>query len=369
MINQIQKLDNRAQVERTVWLGNNMILTATIQQGYALPAAPHWAVEFGHSYSVGAEVMHRQVHSFFYALTVMVGGVLGGCEACRTQRPVDQPDTSSTALSLVTSVGGLKLLRWSYPMNTHTQIAPIVRVENTDIPVTEYQSQRVITTELMAQVYGTDIKNIQMNFTRNKDRFEEGKHYFKLEGEELTHLKLVSPQINKRIRHLILWTERGAARHAKMLDTDQAWDVFDKLEETYFEPKPPQPEQGSFDDPAYLKAAREQLHHYADACIATVDASGAKAPPFPYLTDEVIGGFVAERLSSVRVLVSFDQQSQMNLMTVPRQSCIVDPDNLTNIKTFLTECVKPEYMHEILVTVSQRIERYHNYLLKTKKEN
>ncbi|MDR8143073.1 hypothetical protein XC08_22250, partial [Acinetobacter baumannii] len=29
-------------------------------------------------------------------------------------------------------------------------------------------------------------------------------------------------------------TERGAARHAKMLDTDQAWEVFEQLEDCYF---------------------------------------------------------------------------------------------------------------------------------------
>ncbi len=35
-------------------------------------------------------------------------------------------------------------------------------------------------------------------------------------------------------RSLILWTERGAARHAKMLETDKAWEVFEKLEDNYF---------------------------------------------------------------------------------------------------------------------------------------
>ncbi len=37
-----------------------------------------------------------------------------------------------------------------------------------------------------------------------------------------------------KARSLILWTERGAARHAKMLETDQAWEVFEKLEDCYF---------------------------------------------------------------------------------------------------------------------------------------
>lgn len=35
-------------------------------------------------------------------------------------------------------------------------------------------------------------------------------------------------------RAITLWTQRGAARHAKMLETDQAWDVFEKLEDFYF---------------------------------------------------------------------------------------------------------------------------------------
>ncbi len=31
--------------------------------------------------------------------------------------------------------------------------------------------------------------------------------------------------VGKGARSLILWTERSAARHAKMLETDRAWDV------------------------------------------------------------------------------------------------------------------------------------------------
>ncbi|EES4398579.1 phage antirepressor Ant [Escherichia coli] len=40
--------------------------------------------------------------------------------------------------------------------------------------------------------------------------------------------------MSPKARSLILWTERGAARHAKMLETDQAWEVFEKLEDCYF---------------------------------------------------------------------------------------------------------------------------------------
>ncbi|MEQ1967669.1 ORF6N domain-containing protein, partial [Xenorhabdus nematophila] len=116
-----------------------------------------------------------------------------------------------------------------------------------------HNSIPVITTELLANVYGTDAIRIQQNHTRNADRFVEGKHFFKLAGEALKQLRLslsesqnLRPsqrglQISPKARNLMLWTERGAARHAKMLDTDQAWDVFEKLEDFYFNQKEAEP--------------------------------------------------------------------------------------------------------------------------------
>ena len=108
-------------------------------------------------------------------------------------------------------------------------------------PITHNQIP-VITTELLAQLYGTETNNIKVNYTRNAERFVCGKHYFKLEGAELREFKNKVTQSNlvaPRTKHLILWTERGAARHAKMLETDQAWDVFEKLEDCYFSQKDP----------------------------------------------------------------------------------------------------------------------------------
>lgn len=108
------------------------------------------------------------------------------------------------------------------------------------LPAIFWQNTPVITTELLASVYDSDIKNIQMNFKNNADKFIEGVHYFKLTGSKLKEFKSQPKDIGlvevaKNTAHLMLWTERGTVRHAKMLGTEKAWNVQDQLEEFYFQ--------------------------------------------------------------------------------------------------------------------------------------
>lgn len=103
----------------------------------------------------------------------------------------------------------------------------------------EFKNQRIMTTKVLAEQFGTDDKIISQNFNRNEKRFIEGKHYFKLQGDELKSFKryLQNEESLKYVSVLYLWTDRGAARHAKILDTDEAWEVYEELEENYFNPK------------------------------------------------------------------------------------------------------------------------------------
>ncbi|MBZ7276122.1 ORF6N domain-containing protein [Klebsiella grimontii] len=119
-------------------------------------------------------------------------------------------------------------------MAMKTELAPLAA---RDLQIIEYLGQRVVTTEQMASGYGATEKMISNNFSRNESRFVEGKHYFKVEGDELRGLKnrpSLSGLVGKNARSLILWTERGAANHAKMLETDQSWDYYNDLTEFYF---------------------------------------------------------------------------------------------------------------------------------------
>jgi ORF6N domain len=119
-------------------------------------------------------------------------------------------------------------------MAMKTELAPVAA---RDLQIIEYRGQRVVTTEQLAAGYGTDVNNITVNYHRNQDRFAEGKHYFDVQGEELREMKnwiSLSNAVGKRARSLRLWTERGAANHAKMLETDQSWDYYNDLTEFYF---------------------------------------------------------------------------------------------------------------------------------------
>lgn len=106
-----------------------------------------------------------------------------------------------------------------------------------ELQITEYKNIRVLTTQQIAEAYGTDTRVISNNFNRNKDRYVEGKHYICLEDDEKREF-VDHHQIDdgsKKASKLYLWTEKGAFLHAKSLNTDMAWEVYDRLVDNYFE--------------------------------------------------------------------------------------------------------------------------------------
>ena len=104
----------------------------------------------------------------------------------------------------------------------------------------EHQKQRVLLTQQLAESYGTDNKSISYNFNHNKERYQEGKHYFLLQGNDLKAFREIHDLPNN-LNKVYLWTERGAFLHAKSLNTDKAWEVYDSLVEHYFNSKEAKP--------------------------------------------------------------------------------------------------------------------------------
>jgi phage regulator Rha-like protein len=107
---------------------------------------------------------------------------------------------------------------------------------------------RVLTSAQLAEAFQSDLKQIRQNFNNNKLRYEEGKHYFILQGEDLRGFK-TEHEISTELKHshtIYLWTEKGAFLHAKSLSTDKAWNAYTQLVDDYFkkaeEAKQPQQE-------------------------------------------------------------------------------------------------------------------------------
>lgn len=120
-------------------------------------------------------------------------------------------------------------------------MSELITIDANRLPVIEWKGVRVVTTETLAAGYGASAKNIQDNLLNNKSRFIDGVHYFKLEGDELRQFKKVPDNIGLVSKHTsqqILWTEKGAARMSKIVDSDEAWSFFEKMEDAYFRPAP-----------------------------------------------------------------------------------------------------------------------------------
>ena len=126
-----------------------------------------------------------------------------------------------------------------------------------DLQIVEVKGMRTLTSKQLAECYGTTTNVIKKNFSRNREKYVEGKHYICFSGDELKRFKdevtkshLVNNQVENfdlvanRTSHLYLWTEKGALLHAKSLNTDKAWEVYDYLVDFYFRAKEkPTPEK------------------------------------------------------------------------------------------------------------------------------
>ena len=107
------------------------------------------------------------------------------------------------------------------------------------LDILEVAGIRVLTTKQIAEACGVTKDKIIYNFNYNKDRYILGKHYIEVTGGELRRLKTTceNQMSLKYAKSLYLWTEKGALLHAKSLNTDKAWEVYDYLVDYYFRVK------------------------------------------------------------------------------------------------------------------------------------
>ncbi|MTC35208.1 ORF6N domain-containing protein [Providencia alcalifaciens] len=120
-------------------------------------------------------------------------------------------------------------------------MSELITIGANSLPVIEWKGVRVVTTETLAAGYGVDDNNIRKNLSNNRDRFIEGVHIHTLKGNELKQYRNLVKDVHLVSKHTsqqILWTEKGAARMSKIVDSDEAWSFFEKMEDAYFRPAP-----------------------------------------------------------------------------------------------------------------------------------
>lgn len=105
------------------------------------------------------------------------------------------------------------------------------------LQIIEIKGVRVLTSKQLAELYESNISAIKKNYSNNRRRFIRDKHYIELTGDALKLFKDEVKDVHlvaKQAKCLYLWTEKGALLHAKSLNTDKAWEVYDWLVDFYF---------------------------------------------------------------------------------------------------------------------------------------
>ena len=178
-----------------------------------------------------------------------------------------------------------------------------------NLQIIEHEGIRVLTTQQLSEVYETSTENIKQNFKRNKERFNEGRDYYLLKGEQLKEFLQVTNshlQNQSKIRSMYLWTESGANRHSKILDTDQAWKQFDVLEETYFKVKTMSPMQMLKLQNAALMEVDEKVEHI-DSRVTNLENTTTVDSRKQYTLRKIASA------TAVRVLGGKDSQAYLEL--------------------------------------------------------
>lgn len=195
------------------------------------------------------------------------------------------------------------------------------------VPI-EFNNQRIMLTKTMADQFGATETMITQNFNNNKDRFVDGKHFIKLQGDNLKGFKRVIDNIDdpsiKFASVLMLWTDRGAARHAKILETDEAWEVYEKLEETYFNVQAPK--QQYHLPSTYSEALRELAAEIEKSEKLQLENNEMK--PKSDFYDAVAGSSDAIEMAHASKVLAIKGYGRNNLFEYLREKKVLDNNNI-----------------------------------------
>ena len=113
----------------------------------------------------------------------------------------------------------------------------IVKINNTDLSVKEFNGQRVVTFKDIDMLHERVEGTAKRNFNENKKHLIKDVDYFSIKGNELRELKQSTNFVLSNAKEIILITESGYLMLVKSLQDDLAWKVQRELVNNYFRVK------------------------------------------------------------------------------------------------------------------------------------
>lgn len=102
--------------------------------------------------------------------------------------------------------------------------------------------QKCVCDKTIAEIHGMETKNVRARVTDNIKRFREDVDFIDLKNAAYrasnfticSQLSYSKAEIS-RADHIYILSERGYGKLIKIMDTDQAWDIYENLQDQYFE--------------------------------------------------------------------------------------------------------------------------------------
>ena len=110
----------------------------------------------------------------------------------------------------------------------------IVKINNADLSVKEFNGQRVVTFKDIDMLHERVEGTAGRNFRENKKHLIENEDYFSIKGNALRDFKQATNFVGSNAKEIILLTESGYLMLVKSLQDDLAWKVQRELVNNYF---------------------------------------------------------------------------------------------------------------------------------------
>jgi hypothetical protein len=113
-------------------------------------------------------------------------------------------------------------------------IRQVISIADSDLTIIEHQGERVVTLTMVDQVHRRPDGTARRNLNANRERFIEGKHFFKICASDFRTHKPDAIS-NKSHEDVLLLTQRGYLLLVKSFTDELSWQVQDMLVDSYFE--------------------------------------------------------------------------------------------------------------------------------------